>query len=68
MAEPLSTCIQPNQLDYNYICQARDSLMQQIQMVSMQAMQDQWLNQCQSSIMSQVQYNNIMQPIHPFHF
>lgn len=66
--EPLSTCIQPNQLDYNYVCNIRDSLMQQMQMANMQAIQDQWLNQCQSSIMSQVQYNNIMQPIHPFHF
>jgi len=42
--------------------------MQQMRMANMQVMQDQWLNQCQSSIMSQVQYNNIMQSIHPFHF
>ena len=68
MAESSSTYIQPNQLDYNCICQARDSLIQQMQMVSMQAIQEQWLSQCQSSIMSQVQYNNIMQSIHPFHF
>lgn len=63
-----STCIQPNQLDYNYICQIRDGLMQQIQVANMQAAQDYWLSQCQNSIMSQVQYNNIMQSIHPFHF
>jgi hypothetical protein len=34
--------------------------MQQMQMTNMQAIQEQWLSQCQSSIMSQVQYNNIM--------
>ena len=54
-AEPLSTCIQPNQLDCSYIWHIRDGLMQQMQIANMQAIQDQWLNQCQSSIMSQVQ-------------
>ena len=67
-AESSSTCIQPNLFDYNYICHIRDGLMQQMQMANMQAIQNQWLNQCQSSIMSQVQYNNIMQSTHPFHF
>jgi len=42
--------------------------MQQMQMANMQTIQDQWLNQHQNYIMSQVQYNNIMQSIHPFHF
>lgn len=66
-AEPSSTYIQPNQLDYGHLCSVRDQLYQ-IQAMNMQAAQDYWLSQCQNSIMSQVQYNNIMQPIHPFHF
>ena len=67
MVEPSSTYIQPNQLDYRHICSVRDEL-NRIQAMNMQAAQDYWLNQCQSSIMSQVQYNNFMQSIHPFHF
>lgn len=66
--EPSSTYIQPNQLDYNYICQIRDGLMGQLQAANMRDMQNYWLSQYQNSIMSQVQYNNIMQSIHPFHF
>lgn len=34
--------------------------------MNIQAAQDYWISQCQSSIMSQVQYNNTMQPIHSF--
>ena len=71
MTEPLSTCIQPNQLDYNYICHIRDGFMQQMQTANIQAAQNYWLSQCQSSIMQQaqqVQYNNIMQSFHPFYF
>lgn len=75
-AEPSSTYIQPNQLDYDYIfqigynsiCQIEDNLTQQLQMANMRAAQDYLLSQCQSSIMSQVQYNDIMQSTHPFHF
>ena len=66
--EPSSTYIQPNQLDYNYICQIRDGLMGQLQAANMRDMQNYWLSQYQNSIMSQVQHNNIMQSIHPFHF
>lgn len=66
--EPSSTYIQPNQLYYNYICQIRDGLMGQLQAANMRDMQNYWLSQYQNSIMSQVQHNNIMQSIHPFHF
>lgn len=65
--EPLSTYIQPNQLNYGHSCSVRDHLYQ-LQAINMQAVQDYWLSQCQNSIMSQVQYNNIMQSTHPFHF
>lgn len=65
--EPLSTYIQPNQLDYGHLCSVRDQLYQ-MQAMNMQAAQDYWLSQCQNSIMQQAQYNNIMQSIHPFHF
>lgn len=65
--EPLSTYIQPNQLNYGHLCSVRDHLYQ-LQAMNMQAAQDYWLSQCQNSIMSQVQYNNIMQSVQPFHF
>lgn len=63
VVEPLSTYIQPNQLNYGHLCSVRD-LLYQIQAANMQSIQSCY----QNSLMQQVQYNNIMQSTHPFHF